>query len=160
MWRKHGNRVQRTRFPCMETDFIELVFHVWKTSSLNSWKTSSLNLFFHHKKLHDLLQTQPTIFCTRQRSDQANPWELSSMNSFANNLTLWSRPFWSKPVGAEFMENEFNELGFCTWKPSSLNSISMFSPHQFFLNRVHWTRIVVNEISLKRLLINDIVWVL
>ena len=36
MWRKHGNRVQQTRFPCTETEFNELDFHVWKTSSMNS----------------------------------------------------------------------------------------------------------------------------
>ena len=135
MWRKHGNRVQRTRFPCMETDFIELVFHVWKTSSLNSWKTSSLNLFFHHKKLHDLLQTQPTIFCTRQRSDQANPWELSSMktssmNSFANNLTLSARS--DKEIKTSDQErSKANPWELSSWKTSSMNSVSIHG------NRVH-----------------------
>ena len=34
MQKKHGNRVQRTRFPCTENEFIELVFYVWKTSSV------------------------------------------------------------------------------------------------------------------------------
>ena len=52
------------------------------------------------------------------------------------------------------------ELSFFTWKPSSFNSISMFCPHQFLVNRVHWTRIVRNEISLKRWLTYNIVWVL
>ena len=30
-----------TRFPCMETEFVELVFHVWKSSSLNSFSLNS-----------------------------------------------------------------------------------------------------------------------
>ena len=32
----HGKRGRRTRFSYMEDEFVELVFHVWKTSSLNS----------------------------------------------------------------------------------------------------------------------------
>ena len=36
MWRKHGNRVQRTRFPCTKTEFNELGFYVGKLSSTNS----------------------------------------------------------------------------------------------------------------------------
>ena len=30
-------RVQWTRFPCMEDEFVELVFHLWKTSLMNSF---------------------------------------------------------------------------------------------------------------------------
>ena len=33
----YGRRVQRTRLPCMEDEFVELVFHVWRTSSMNSF---------------------------------------------------------------------------------------------------------------------------
>ena len=61
MWTKHRNRVQRTRFLCIETEFVELGFHTHKLSSLNlifmshpclihltvmwvlSWKSSLLN---------------------------------------------------------------------------------------------------------------------
>ena len=32
----HGRRVRWSRFPCIKNEFVELVFHVWKTSSLNS----------------------------------------------------------------------------------------------------------------------------
>ena len=35
MWTKHRNRVQRTRFLCIETEFVELGFHTHKLSSLN-----------------------------------------------------------------------------------------------------------------------------
>ena len=35
-WMRHGNRVQWTRFPCMETEFIELDFCVYKPSLMNS----------------------------------------------------------------------------------------------------------------------------
>ena len=35
-WTRHENRVQWTRFPCIETEFKELGFCVWKPSSLNS----------------------------------------------------------------------------------------------------------------------------
>ena len=61
MWTKHRNRVQKTRFLCIETEFVELGFHTHKLSSLNlifmshpcpihltvmwvlSWKSSLLN---------------------------------------------------------------------------------------------------------------------
>ena len=150
MWRKHGNRVQRTRFPCTETEFIELVFHVWNSFSMNSapmgfasersWSDVFISLNSAHMGLLDrLVQKIVGCVCRSCKELVFYTWKTSSMNSFANNLTLWawsdkdiwSRPFWSKPMGAKFMENEFNELGFCTWKPSSLNSISMFSPHRF-----------------------------
>ena len=36
MWTKHRNRVQRIRFLCIETEFVELGFHTQKSSSMNS----------------------------------------------------------------------------------------------------------------------------
>ena len=35
-WMRHGNQVQWTQFPHMETEFIELDFCVYKPSSMNS----------------------------------------------------------------------------------------------------------------------------
>ena len=50
MWTKHRNRVQRTRFLCIETEFVELGFHTHKLSSLNSFSIHrnrvSLNSIF------------------------------------------------------------------------------------------------------------------
>ena len=81
----------------------------------------------------------------------------SLVGSISSSIPTWP----SGEMGHGWdMENEFIELGFFTWKPSPLNSISMFCPHQFLVNRVCWTRIVRNEISLKRWLTYNIVWVL
>ena len=91
------NQVQRTRFPCMETEFNEVGFYVGKPSSTNS-------VSIHGNRVH---------------------WTLFL-----------------------YMETEFVELDFHVFSTS------------VFLTQVHWTRIVINEISLKRLLTNDIVWVL
>ena len=59
--------------------------------------------------------------------------------------------FEQKPSGDEMDE---------TWKSSSLNSISQFVHINFWVNQVHWTQIVKNEISLKHWLTYNIVWVL
>ena len=53
---KLGNRVQWTRFPCIETEFIELGLYTQKSSTMNSvsiWKPSSLNLVsIHGNRVH------------------------------------------------------------------------------------------------------------
>ena len=148
----------------MEIEFNELVFHVWKTSSLNSedgpyhWTRKITNVWLH--LMFGCVCREMDLI--RSSSYQIVLREFVVGKSISCEGT-WSFSMYGKRVHwtrFPYMEIEFIELGFCTWKPSSLNSISMFSPHQFFLNRVHWTWIVINEISLKRLLTNDIVWVL
>ena len=139
MWRKHGNRVQLNRFPCTEIEFNELGFHVWKTSSLNSisielvfielgkwtfielgrWKTSlaasaeDLIRSCSESLLLGLLD-QITKSSAIRSSAEDGPYQI-----VLRDLVVGK----SISCGYMIMEIEFIELGFCTWKPSSMNSI-------------------------------------
>ena len=95
----YRNRVQQTRFPCTENEFIELVFielGIW-TLSLNS----------EDGKLVPSLAT----------SAEDGPYPCSESLLLANQFLVHDR--------FPCMENEFNELIFHTWKLSSLNSVSV-----------------------------------
>ena len=143
-WTRHEKRVQRTRFPCIQNEFLNL-------------------------------------FSQRTCSDAANDLIKCKRSQRSSALdTIWS----SKPMGAEFMENEFNGLIFHTWRTSSMNSFSIHGnwvhwtrflcmKTEFFeldfcvlfhvsslVNRVQRTWIVINEISFKPCLTYNIVWVL
>ena len=149
----YRNRVHWTRFPCTETEFNELDFHVWKTSSLNSFSlnsaaTPSLNSEEKNRKAikeeflrerereretYQLVQKRCRRGVAGRRSGGARWFVISAVPSNAQIVFL------SDHVGManQFlvgMENEFVELVFCTWKSSSLNSGSVHG------NRVRWTR--------------------
>ena len=156
----------------MENEFIELVFHVWKTSSLNSFSLWCLILTkfpwfaWSYNELIELVFHVWKHKCRRsQISDQANPQaakflikqdfvnqapqgkrvqrETSSMNSF---FIHGKRVQWTR---FPYMEIEFFELDFY-----------VLSHVTFLVNWVRWILIVINEISLKLCLTYNIVWVL
>ena len=116
----HKNRVQWTRFPCMENEFIELVFPMvldsnevpvvclirYLTACGFAWSDNWL-------RLHLCFHT----------------WKTSSINSLSDQAN--HRNFVRIK---HHRENEFNELVFHTWKTSSMNSFSIHG------NRVLWTR--------------------
>ena len=151
MWRKHGNRVQRNRFPCTEIEFIELGFLVWKTSSLNSisielvfielgrwtfielgrWKTSlatsaeDLIKSCSESLLLGLLD-QITKSSAIRSSAEDGPYQIVFLSDRAHQIVLRDLVVGkSISCGYMIMENEFNELVFHTWKSSSLNSVSV-----------------------------------
>ena len=126
MWRKHGNRVQRTRFPCTETEFIELVFHVWNSFSMNSapmgfasersWSDVFISLNSAHMGLLDRL-VQKIVGCVCKSCNFL--WrKTSSKNSFSihGKQVHWTRFL--------YMETEFIELDFHVFSTSVFPKLS------------------------------------
>ena len=89
----------------MENEFIELGFHVWKTSSLNSedGKLVPSNVWLCLQKM-DLIRS-------------------SSYQIVLRELVVGKSISCGVHDRFPCMENEFIELIFHTWKSSSLNSV-------------------------------------
>ena len=116
----------------------------------------SLYTFFHNEHNERSSNT---------RSDQVQTQREQPAEDLIRKRVQWTR--------FSYMENEFVELVFHTWKTSSLNLFSMYGRRVcwtrflcFVLwncykwNRVQRTRIAINEISFKPCLTYTIVWVL
>ena len=84
----------------MEIEFIELGFHTWKPSSLNS-----ISVYINR------------VQWTRFPYMETKFIEMNSVSMYRN------RVHWTRFI---YTEIEFNELSFHTWKPSSMNSISIY----------------------------------
>ena len=122
MYRK---RVQWTRFPCTETEFNELDFHLWKTIMYptRNWFANNKLIRRRSDKVH-LLQTQPNIryLLSTMKVYLPSLMKTSSMNSFS---MYGKRVHWTRFT---YMETEFVELDFHVFftsvfpKSSPLNS--------------------------------------
>ena len=90
----YRNRVQWTRFPCMENEFIELIFHELSShgfASEQSWSDVFISLNSAHMGLLDRL-VQKIVGCVC-RSCNFLWWKTSSKNSFSihGKRVHWTR---------------------------------------------------------------------
>ena len=104
-WMRHGNRVQWTRFPCIETEFIELGFYIQKSSSTHL-------VSMYRNQVH-----WTWFLCIETEFNELGfyTWKTSSLNS--NSM---SHPCPISPddhVGTE-LEIEPTRLDFCKWSPA------------------------------------------
>ena len=101
----YRNRVQWTRFPCIETEFIELGFYIQKSSS-----THSVSMYRN--------RVQRTRFlCIETEFNELGfyTWKTSSLNSISmSHPCPISR---DDHVGTE-LEIEPTRLDFCKWSPA------------------------------------------
>ena len=122
MWRKHGNRVQWTRFPCIETEFIELVW-----TRFPCIETEFIELVFHELSSHGFASERSWSDVIISLSDRAQSVRLLA-NEFIELvfIELSSHGFaWSSSTKDRWLRLQI-VLVFHTWKTSLMNSFSMY----------------------------------
>ena len=173
-WERYKEkRVHWTRLPYMENEFVELVFLVYFFFTANTtnmiWSSAPSLTWFDH------VQTQPSS-ADAARSDQVRHQVLDTIWSWhshqvqtqpnlikqpAEHDLIRKQVQWTRFPCILFFHNEQtqptctrHDLIKCRRSPSNVQWTC------YKWNRVHWTRIAINEISFKPCLTYNIVWVL